>query len=223
MTKASRAGLNGTAGILLAASVAACAGSSTTASTSTSTSATAEPTTSSVVAGQASAPGPTPTTGLITARPTVPAEPAAIPEGVYRTHITRDDLIAQNADDLSDAGTWTLTITKGEYKLECRPVADPGLDCGNSLPTQTLMEIGGLRGTGDRAWFVMDMARKATLIGCARHSEAANGCGPESPYGFTWRLTAKGLTFSDFVGVGESAGQAIHYANNTLKPWAKIG
>ena len=217
MTKASRAGLTGTVGVLLALSGTACAGSSTPAATA----APAAPTTGAIVASRASVPGPTSAPDLTSA--TVPAEPAAIPVGVYRTHITRDDLIAQNADDLSDAGTWTLTITRGEYKLECRPVADPGLDCGNSLPTQTLMEIGPLRGTGDQAWFVEDMGRKAALIGCARNSHAANGCGPESPYRLTWHLTANGLTFSDFLGVGDTAGQGIHYANSTLTPWAKIG
>ena len=169
----------------------------------------------------------TPQQNVTTLEPTgglsVPPQPAALPSGTYRTHITRDDIIAEAADDLSNAGTWTLIVTQGQYRLECRPVADPGQDCGNSVTTTTLMELGDLRGTGTQAWFAADMGRKAAEVGCARGSAVGNACGPESPYRLTWALVPDGIAFSDFVGLGDTAGQGQHYINYTLNPWSKIG
>lgn len=154
--------------------------------------------------------------------PTVSTEASDLPPGLYRTRLTRDEIISLGGDEFVDAGTWTLIVTKDEYRLECKPVADPGEDCGSSLPTQTLMELGPLRGRGGRAWFVVDMKRKSALIGCTVNSSAGNGCGANDPYSLKWRRTESGLAFSDYVGLGDQAGGASLYGMYTLRPWDKI-
>jgi hypothetical protein len=70
-------------------------------------------------------------------------------------------------DDTSDAGTWTLTARSGNYRLECRAIANPGVDCGNHFPGgPSTVEMGKLRGTSPTVWFVHDMAQMSKLTGC---------------------------------------------------------
>lgn len=147
----------------------------------------------------------------------------SLPLGVYRISVRTDDILAAGGDALVGAGTWTLKISRGEYRLECRPIDDPGQDCGTSLPTQTLMEIGPLRGEGDQVWFLPDMPRKAKMIGCEVNSQGPNGCGGNDPYRFTWSTDGPNLRLRDFVGLGDQIGAGPFYASFTYKPWKKIG
>jgi hypothetical protein len=172
---------------------------------------------------QTSATDPSPSsTASASNEVTVPAQAAAVPDGVYRVRLSRDEVIARGADDVSNAGTWTLSIAHGQYKLVCSPISDPDVDCGQSgtTPEPRQVETGHVRGTGQMVWFVDDL--QSAYNGCVPGQVAGNGCGPMGPYGFTWRQTAAGLVFTDFVGLTDLAGRAANYLNYTIEPWARI-
>lgn len=153
---------------------------------------------------------------------TVPTQAAGVPDGVYRVRVTRDRLQARGADDLSNAGTWTLSIARGQYKLVCVPLSDPSVDCGYSGTTSKprQVETGHVRGTGNMVWFVDDL--QSALTGCVPGQVAGNGCGPLGPYGFTWARSADGLVFTDFIGLRDLAGRSANYLNYTIAPWLRI-
>ena len=91
----------------------ACSGSGG-ASAPTSASVTGPP------SGQASSPAaPSSTSPVSPSDPlTVPQQNASLPNGVYRTRVSRDELVAHGDDDLSNAGIWTLTVGPGTYRLD---------------------------------------------------------------------------------------------------------
>lgn len=169
-------------------------------------------------------PRSTAATGSAPTGPTQTAPPpdaSAIPNGVYRTQIGTDELVAAGVDDPGNAGVFTLTVKSGTYTLGCVPA--PGTACGDTAPRQRqYVDVGSLRGTGRTVWFVPDTALKSSLTGCVRHSSAESGCGPEGPYRFTWAVAANGLTFRDFVGLGDQTDLAGGYVNFTFKPWRRI-
>jgi hypothetical protein len=147
-----------------------------------------------------SSPNPvTPPAGQSTpadAASTPPTTAPAIPTGVYRTRVTRDDVLSLGGDDLTSAGTWTLTVKPGTFELECRPIADQGTDCGHHPLTKThpfLVEVGQLRGDRATVWFIDDGPLTAKLTGC----DPRTGGGALGPYRFTWKATGSGLRFSD--------------------------
>ncbi len=146
-----------------------------------------------------------------------PATRSSIPDGVYRTQITADALTAAGVADLSNAGTWTLTVHSAAYRLACRPVSDRGTDCGqDQIPALTVVEVGSLRGSGNRVWFVHDPAATSTLPACA------TGC-PLGGYRLDWRLTSKGdLQFGNYVGLGDEAGGLAAVNDWTLQPWVRV-
>jgi hypothetical protein len=167
------------------------------------------------VATTASAPGTAPSSAVqnaataaaaATPEQSPPTTVASVPNGIYRT-------------DFGQAGSSTLTIKAGKYDLACGDTGDCG---GTPLKWRPYVDVGTLRGTRNSVWFVPDPALKSRLTGCIRHSQAATGCGAEDPYSFTWRLTSKGLSFQNFFGLGDQAGQADGYLNFTAKPWTKI-
>jgi hypothetical protein len=167
-----------------------------------------------------SSPNPvTPPTGQSTApdaASTPPTTVPAIPTGVYRTRVTDDEVLSLGGDDLQNAGTWTLTVKPGTFALECRPISDPGEDCGHSPVTGThpfLVEIGQLRGDRATVWFLDDEALIAKLTGCDK-------CGTVGPYRLTWKTTGSGLRFSAFVEPGHPGFDLV--TNWTAKPWTKI-
>lgn len=152
----------------------------------------------------------------------VPPERSDFPAGVYRTELSVDRLSALGADDPGHAGTWTLTVKAGTFTLECRPVTTPGVDCGgHDAAMPPLVEVGTLHGTGDTVWFVQDPEQRVELTGCVRHSERANGCGPEDPYHFDYTIDGKRVSFRNYVGLGD---QAIfpELSNWTAQPWTRI-
>lgn len=161
---------------------------------------------------------PTITSSAAPGANTPPTTVPAIPGGVYRTRITRDDVLSLGGDDLSNAGIWTLTVKPGTFALECRPLADPGEDCGHHLPTKThafLVEVGQLRGDRTTVWFVDDAALIAKLTGCNPDSD----CGASDPYRLAWQATGAGLRFSIYAGPGMSTETISDW---TAKPWIKI-
>ncbi len=114
-------------------------------------------------------------------------------------------------NDAGNSGTWTLTVDAGVFSLSCRPLDDPGLDCGKASSSGPL-EIGDLRGREDLAWFVgrEDLLEQET--GCRSSS---SGCGVLPPYRMTWTLTDDELVFRDLVP-GPADLQWL------VKPWTRI-
>jgi hypothetical protein len=148
---------------------------------------------------------------------TPPTTVPAIPTGVYRTRVTRDEVLSRGSDDLSNAGIWTLTIKPGTFELECRPISDLGEDCGHAPLNKPnhhpfLVEAGQLRGDRATVWFLDDGALIAKLIGCDK-------CGATDSYRLTWKTTGSGLRFSDFVEPGHPGFILVNW---TAKPWTKI-
>jgi hypothetical protein len=153
----------------------------------------------------------------------VPSARSPLPDGVYRSHIG-DALVSSSGADpgAGDTGTWTLTVKDGTYRLACAPISNPGGDCGNdgadSLQT---VELGTLRGQGSTVWFVHDQAALSRLTGCVIGTQADNGCGPDGGYHAKWTLHGHSLTFSDFVGLGDEAGESP-VNEETVQPWTRI-
>ena len=142
----------------------------------------------------------------------VPDETSTIPDGVYRSEITRDDVAAAgltNGD--GPAGLWTMTFSAGTYDNRCRPIANPGSDCGHS-DFDGPLEVGDLRGTGNIVYFVPNAERMAALTGCTLppSEHLPDHCGPDDPYHATWAVDGDTLTFSGVPGL-------------SIKPWQKIG
>jgi hypothetical protein len=156
---------------------------------------------------------------------TVPAahnEVSSVPDGIYRTQLRVVDLGRFGVRDLSYAGTWTLIVEDGAYQLDCVPITDPGVDCGNHDASMIdTVDIGTLRGSTTAVWFVHDPARLSTLTGCARHAESHRGCGPEGGYRMDWKTVSHALVFTDFVGFGDEATEPPRN-EWTAHPWTRI-
>jgi TRAP-type C4-dicarboxylate transport system substrate-binding protein len=145
-----------------------------------------------------------------------PASPAAgapgqvsdLPDGEYRVEITTDDLAAAGLDNHDGkSGTWTLTVRDGIYEMRCRPLDDPGLDCGHSVEDDPL-DAGYLRGTGNTVTLVHDPELISKLTGCKLpvSETLPDHCGPGGGGPLTWEIEGDSLTFS-----------------GDLEPWTKIG
>lgn len=176
-------------------------------------------------AGGASEPPPTPppatSAATASAGPQVPTERSDFPDGVYRTELTAQRMRALYLDDPGHAGTWTLTVKAGTFRLECRSVAKPG-DCGGRDPAMPpLVEAGTLHGTGKTVWFVQDAELRARLTGCVRHSQGVDGCGPEDPYHFDCTADDTSMVCRNYGGLGD---QTVfpELSNWTAQPWTRI-
>jgi TRAP-type C4-dicarboxylate transport system substrate-binding protein len=146
---------------------------------------------------------------------TVPSQASTLPDGVYRVQIAVPEVEAaglNNGDGAS--GTWTMTVRHATYEVRCRPISDPGHDCGNSV-TDLPVEVGALKGAGHTVYFVPDAQRISRLTGCKLPvSETLPGhCGPDTPYPANWAVSGGELAFA---GYDTGAGLGI-------KPWKKIG
>jgi hypothetical protein len=145
----------------------------------------------------------------------VPDEVSELPEGVYRVEITLADVQAAGIDNSPGwTGTWTLTIEDGMYQMSCRPIENPGKDCGSSTYEGPL-DAGYVRGTGDVVHFVYDAELHSALTGCATTPEVLPPCYPLPTYSVTWSLDGDTLTFSD--------SQPFMVYDKVLEPWTKIG
>ena len=136
-----------------------------------------------------------------------PGPVSDLPDGEYRVEITTDDLAAAGLDNNDGkSGTWTFTVRDGVYQMRCRPIDDPGIDCGHSVEDGPL-EAGYLRGTGNTVTFVHDPELMSKLTGCKLPvSERLPGhCGPGGGGPKTWKIEGDSLTFS-----------------GDLEPWTKI-
>ncbi|WP_130337845.1 hypothetical protein [Micromonospora kangleipakensis] len=205
--------------LLTAVLLAGCSSGTGSASETATASATGAPTgaappSSAAPASPAAAPA---TTGA-----QVPAERSALPDGVYRTQLTIDHAKQLGLDDPGNAGTWTLTVKAGTFKLECVPTSTPGVECGNKDPRlPAVVEVGTLRGTGNTVWFVHDQELLVKLSGCVPDSQKSEGCGTQDPYHFDWKRAGNGLQFNNYVGFGGAAGFP-ELSTWTVQPWTRI-
>ena len=145
-----------------------------------------------------------------------PASPAAgapgqvsdLPDGEYRVEITTDDLAAAGLDNHDGtSGTWTFTVRDGTYEMRCRPIDDPGIDCGGSVQDLPF-DAGYLRGTGQTVTLVHDPELVSKLSGCKLpvSETLPDHCGPGGGVTLTWEIEGDSLTFS-----------------GDFEPWTKIG
>jgi TRAP-type C4-dicarboxylate transport system substrate-binding protein len=129
----------------------------------------------------------------------VPDETSALPDGVYRVAITPADVEAAGlSNEGGFSGTWTLTVREGTYELRCRPLADPGRDCGNTPAGEIRddpVEAGELRGRGNTAYFVSSPSL------------------PLPTYHAEWKTDGETVTFSDHTAPGDHL---------VVSPWRKI-
>lgn len=138
----------------------------------------------------------------------IPTTTATIPDGTYRQTVTQADLDAAGVGNGPGfTGIWTLKIADGTYALSCNFAENPARDCGNGGVDGGVYEGGYLRGAGNEVWFVGDAATQSK-VGCG-------GCQVLTPYGFTWTLDGKTLTFSD--------PRPNLIDQHSLAPWTRIG
>ena len=130
--------------------------------------------------------------------------------------ITTDDLAAAGLDNRDGkSGTWTFTVRDGTYEMRCRPIDDPGIDCGQSVEDGPL-DAGYLRGTGQTVTLVYDPELISKLTGCKLpvSSTLPDHCGPGGSITLTWEIEGDSLTLSGDLGRGYEL---------VLEPWTKIG
>lgn len=152
------------------------------------------------------------------AAPEIPHHDSSLPDGTYRVAIPAGDVLAAGVSNGQGwSGMWTLQVRDGGFALTCRPLGNPGRDCGNTVSDGAL-EAGWLRGQGHLAYFVSDPARLSRLNGCDLpvSGSGGNNCEPQAPYPARWSLDGRTLTFTDVPG-------AQTPAHLTLKPWERIG
>jgi TRAP-type C4-dicarboxylate transport system substrate-binding protein len=145
-----------------------------------------------------------------------PGQVSDLPDGEYRVETTTDDLAAAGLDNHDGkSGTWTLTVRDGTYEMRCRPLGNPGIDCGHEVKGGPL-DAGYLRGTGNTVTLVSDSELLSKLSGCKLpvSETLPDHCGPAFVVTLTWEIEGDSLTFS-----GASDGNAWW----GLEPWTKIG
>ena len=78
-----------------------------------------------------------------------------------------------------------MTFSAGTYDNRCRPIANPGSDCGHA-DFEGPLEVGDLRGTGNVVYFVPNAERIAALTGCtlppSGHLAGQLQAGQDDPY-----------------------------------------
>ncbi len=148
----------------------------------------------------------------------IPDTPSPLPDGVYRVALTADEITDAGFDHGPGfAGTWTLAVRGSVFELSCRPLDQPGVDCGEQV-SDVPLEAGDLRGTGQTVFFVYDPDRLSRLTGCTLPvSQQTGHCFDGKDYRMTWALSGDELTFTDYA--------SDNWPNDMylVKPWQKIG
>lgn len=135
----------------------------------------------------------------------IPAGPG-LPNGTYRVEVTEDEVrSAGYGNGHGWSGLWTMTVEDGAYQLDCKPVGNPGVDCGNSTGPGPY-EAGVVRGDRARTLFEHDPEALAQLTGCSP-------CAGAFSYSASWSSEGSRVTFSEVEGLG------VHLV---IEPWEKI-
>lgn len=127
----------------------------------------------------------------------VPTRLAPVPDGVYRAQLEVPEVLAAGlTNNDGTSGTWTLEVERGSWALSCRPLADPGTDCGHSTESGVL-DAGTFRGDGRVLWRLSDPERLAAEVGCALPADGSAGhCPPPPPPArLRWALVGDELRF----------------------------
>jgi hypothetical protein len=88
-----------------------------------------------------------------------------VPNGVYRTSLTKDDVSTAGGDDPFAAGSWTLTLRDGTYEFDCEWVDTDGDDCGHSGHKKMTVEAGATAGDATYVWLEDSKAATTKLNG----------------------------------------------------------
>jgi hypothetical protein len=147
----------------------------------------------------------------------IPEVVSELPDGEYRVEITTGDVAGAGLSNGPGwSGTWTLTVRQGTFELRCRPIEDPGVDCGTSEPQDEPFEAGELLGTGNTVYLVNTGELMSRLTGCKLppSSTEPEHCGPATTSRMTWVLDGDSLRFSDQQG-----SENLIYV---IEPWQKI-
>ena len=143
--------------------------------------------------------------------------PSTLPDGVYRTEIPISAVAAAGLNNSPGwSGVWTLRVTHAEYALYCKPLDQPGRDCG-AEQSDAALEGGRLVGASHDVSFVSDPAAAARLTGCHPPTTAGTGTCPGvlPTYSSSWRVVDNELWFG-------RAG-AAPTSHLDIRPWVKIG
>lgn len=178
--------------------------------TATTPASTGAPATPTVPSGSLSTP--------VDVGPTTPSSaPAPIPDGIYRTRITADQLSSAGGTDPQMAAVNTLTFKHGTYVKTCQKLSGNISGCGSDQPL-TVVEVGRATGDGNYLWLTYDHDDTARICQCS--SGPINAELP--PYRLTWKLRGNSLLFTA-IYTGPNGGTANQINEYTFQPWTKIG
>lgn len=146
----------------------------------------------------------------------IPETFAPIPDGFYRKTITEAEVAdadLTNNDGIS--GTWTLEVDAGRWYLSCRPVRDPGADCGHTVSDDAL-DAGWLYGDEEVVWLVHDPGVLAERTGCLLPADnSPEHCeSPLDPMRLDWSIEGDELNFR--------ANRLFIQLEMVLKPYVRI-
>jgi hypothetical protein len=140
-----------------------------------------------------------------------------VPDGVYRTSLTKDQVSTAGGSDPSAAGTWTLTLNRRTYQLECAWVDNDGDDCGHSGRKTATVEAGTAAGDANYLW--LEYSKSATV----KITGAAEGAPDDYAYRVTWKLQGRDLVMSAVWAEPSSGWNPGDVNAHTIKPWKRIG
>ena len=136
---------------------------------------------------------------------------------MYQVEISVADVTAAGYDNSDGtSGITTIRVKHRTYTWSCRPLADPGKDCGNSAGESRCLPA-TFRGSGNTVWFVYRPDLTAKLTGCLLPASGTltGHCLPGDPYRLTWSLKGNTLLRTDLYAGWPNA-QWVD------KPWQKI-
>lgn len=109
-----------------------------------------------------------------------------------------------------------MKIARGTYELSCRPLVNPGIDCGHTVYDGPL-DVGDVRGDARTAYFIYRPDRLAALTGCIlpASQNRPGHCAYGLMFRLDWVLQGDRLTFSNF------GGEWTNY-QFVIEPWQKI-
>ena len=118
-----------------------------------------------------------------------------------------------NSDGTS--GITTIRVKHGTYTWSCRPLADPGKDCGNSAGESRCLPATFAVAATQSVRIPADLTAKLTGCLLPASGTLAGHCLPGDPYRLTWSLKGNTLLRTDLYAGWPNA-QWVD------KPWQKI-